>query len=52
MRLLFHIVQYYQSNPLPKELITPYGLDLNALGEALEIKIFQPQRGEKRNSLS
>ena len=26
----------------------PYGLDLNALGEALEIKIFQPQRGEKK----
>ena len=43
-----YIVQYYQSNPLPKELIMPYGLDLNALGEALEIKIFQPQRGEKK----
>lgn len=43
-----YIVQYYQSNPLLKELIMPYGLDLNALGEALEIKIFQPQRGEKK----
>ncbi len=43
-----YIVQYYQSNRLPKELIMPYGLNLEALNEVLEIKIYQPQRGEKK----
>ncbi|MGI6509264.1 MAG: excinuclease ABC subunit UvrC [Erysipelotrichaceae bacterium] len=43
-----YIVQYYQSNQLPKELIMPYGLNLEALNEVLETKILQPQRGEKK----
>ncbi|NLZ75816.1 MAG: excinuclease ABC subunit UvrC [Erysipelotrichia bacterium] len=43
-----YIVQYYQLNRVPKELILPYGLNLNALNEVLETKIIQPQRGEKK----
>lgn len=42
-----YMVQYYQSNNLPKELIMPYGLNLEALSELLEMRIIQPQRGEK-----
>ena len=43
-----YIVQYYQLNRLPKELIMPYGLNLEALNEVLETKVIQPQRGEKK----
>jgi len=43
-----YIVQYYQLNRVPKELILPYGLNLDALNEVLETKIIQPQRGEKK----
>ncbi len=43
-----YIVQYYQANQLPKELIMPYGINLEALNEVLETKILQPQRGEKK----
>lgn len=43
-----YIVQFYQLNRVPKELILPYGLNLNALNEVLETKIIQPQRGEKK----
>ncbi|HPW53087.1 MAG TPA: excinuclease ABC subunit UvrC [Erysipelotrichaceae bacterium] len=46
-----YIVQYYQVNRLPRELVMPSGLNLEALREVLATKIFQPQRGEKKKLL-
>ncbi len=43
-----YLNQYYSSNPLPKTLILPYGIDVEVLKEVLDTKIIQPQRGDKR----
>lgn len=40
------IVQYYQTQVLPDELLLPYGLDVSLIQEVLDVKIHQPQRGE------
>lgn len=40
------VLQYYQSQPLPKELLLPMGLDIELFKEVLDVKILQPQRGE------
>lgn len=42
------ILQYYDKQIKPKELVLPYGLDTKNLEEILEVKIHQPQRGELR----
>ena len=42
------ILQYYDKQMKPKELLLPYGMDTKNLEEILEIKIHQPQRGELR----
>lgn len=41
------VMQYYQKNPLPKEILLPNTLDCSTLEEALETKIIQPVRGDK-----
>lgn len=45
---LSFVMQYYQNNPLPKEILLPSSLDIVALEEALEVKIVQPIRGDKK----
>jgi len=40
------IVQYYQTQALPDELLLPYGLDVSLIQQVLDVKIHQPQRGE------
>lgn len=45
------ILQYYEENTLPKEIILPNEIDISALKEVLDTKITQPQRGEKRKML-
>lgn len=44
------IVQFYdlKSNFLPKEVHIPKEFDLNIIQEALDTKVFQPRRGQKR----
>lgn len=41
------ILQYYQANPLPQEILLPKGMDISQLQEILETKILQPERGDK-----
>lgn len=42
------IVQYYASNTKPKELLVPKGTDIEALENALDVKVKAPERGEKK----
>lgn len=42
------IVQYYTSNTKPKELLVPKGTDIEALENALNVKVKAPERGEKK----
>lgn len=42
------ILQYYDKQVKPKELLLPFGMNVRNLEEILEIKIHQPQRGELR----
>lgn len=41
------IVQYYEHNPLPNEILLPKTYDVGALVELYGSKIVQPQRGSK-----
>jgi excinuclease ABC subunit C len=45
------VLQYYQSNPLPQEILLPRGEEIAALGEVLDTKVIQPQRGMKKNQV-
>lgn len=42
------IVQYYASNTKPKEILVPKGTDIQALENALDVKVRIPERGEKK----
>ena len=42
------IVQYYASNTKPKEILVPKGTDIQALENALDVKVRIPDRGEKK----
>lgn len=44
---LAFVLQYYQSNPLAKELLLPNDIDVSSLTELLNTKIIQPQKGDK-----
>lgn len=41
------VLQYYQVNPLPQEILIPKEYDITHLAEILETKILQPLRGDK-----
>lgn len=41
------VLQYYQANPLPQEILIPKEYDITQLEEILETKILQPIRGDK-----
>ncbi len=41
------IIQYYESNPLAKEIVLPNDLDIDLLSNILNTKIIQPQKGDK-----
>jgi excinuclease ABC subunit C len=45
------ILQYYQSNPLPQEILLPKGDEISSLAEVLDTKVLQPQRGMKKNQV-
>lgn len=45
--LLTYLAQFYEQNPLPKELILPYGYSYELFPEILGNIIFTPQRGRK-----
>ncbi|MBN2850797.1 MAG: excinuclease ABC subunit UvrC [Erysipelotrichaceae bacterium] len=46
-----YILQYYQSNPLPQEILLPQGEAISALTEVLSTHVLQPQRGMKKNQV-
>ena len=41
------ILQYYQANPLPQEILLPNTYDVTHLEEILDTKVLQPLRGDK-----
>ena len=41
------IIQYYEKNPLAKEVLLPNDLDLSLLSTILDTKFVQPQKGDK-----
>lgn len=41
------VLQYYQANPLPQEILMPKEYDITHLEEILETSIVQPIRGDK-----
>ncbi len=43
------IIQYYQDHPSARELVLPLDVDIEALKEVLDFKIFQPQKGYKNH---
>ena len=45
---LSFIVQYYEKNIIPDEVILPSGIDAEALNEILNTKIIQPKQGNKK----
>ena len=48
---LSFVSQYYASHPLPSQVLLPPQLDVEALNEVLEKRIYQPLRGDKRKLL-
>ena len=42
------LIQYYQDHPAASELVLPYEMDAGALREALDITVFQPQKGYRK----
>ena len=45
--LIEYIVKFYEKNPiLPKELLIPEEVDVNLLGEYLDVKVTTPKRGK------
>lgn len=45
------ILQYYESQALPKELIVPASFDASNISSMLDVKLIQPQRGELKKLL-
>jgi excinuclease ABC subunit C len=45
------ILQYYESQVLPKELIVPSSFDTSNISSILNVKVLQPQRGELKKLL-
>ncbi|UNT95811.1 excinuclease ABC subunit UvrC [Allobaculum mucilyticum] len=43
-----YIVQYYQTNKIPRTIYVPAGTDVEALEEALSTKVIIPQRGDRK----
>lgn len=43
-----YIVQYYQKNIIPKEILVPEGTPIEVLEEALDTNVRIPMRGEKK----
>lgn len=43
-----YIVQYYQTNKVPKQIYVPPGTPVEMLEQTLDAKIVVPQRGERR----
>lgn len=41
------ILQYYEANPLPQEILLPNTYDVTHLEEILDTKVLQPLRGDK-----
>jgi len=44
---LSYLVQYYNANELPKQLVLPNGIDITGLDDVLSTEIIQPIRGDK-----
>lgn len=42
------ILQYYQQNMIPKEILVPEGTPVELLGQVLQCKVYIPQRGAKK----
>ena len=42
------VMQYYQNHPFSNELVLPKEIDIEALNEVLDVKIFQPQKGYRQ----
>lgn len=49
---LSFVSQYYASHPIPSQILLPDHLDIHALNEVLENRIYQPIRGDKRKLLN
>lgn len=45
--LLTYLAQFYENNPLPKEILLPYGYNYDLFPDILGNIIFTPQRGRK-----
>lgn len=45
------ILQYYETQALPKELIVPPNFDASNISSMLDVKVLQPQRGELKKLL-
>ncbi len=45
------ILQYYEAQALPKELIVPANFDISNISSILDVKVLQPQRGELKKLL-
>lgn len=45
------ILQYYEAQALPKELIVPANFDISNISSLLDVKVLQPQRGELKKLL-
>jgi len=45
--LLTYLAQFYENQPIPDEILLPYGYDYNLFPEVFEDVIFVPQRGKK-----
>ncbi|MEG0823674.1 MAG: excinuclease ABC subunit UvrC [Erysipelotrichaceae bacterium] len=42
-----YIIQYYNSKPLPDELLLPLNINVDSLKEVLDVKLIQPIKGDK-----
>lgn len=49
--LLNYLVKHYEDNPLPDEILLPYGYDYDVFREVLGDIILTPQRGKKKKLL-
>ncbi len=49
--LLTYLAQFYEQNPLPQEILLPFGYDYDLFPEILGNVIFTPQRGRKARLL-
>lgn len=51
-QIITFLVQFYQENTEPKELLVPKELDVTLLEEIISCKIIKPQKGNKANLVS